>query len=97
LKLPIFGQRGAHVIAAERGVDEAQANAQLARWKLRRDARIAYYTSARALMDVTIAQQIEGLTARVAAMAGERFEVGAGNRLEEEQASAIHVRAQPDV
>jgi cobalt-zinc-cadmium efflux system outer membrane protein len=97
LKLPIFGQRGAHIAAAERGVDEAQAGARASRWRLRHDARIAYYTVARALDEVTIAQQIEQLTARVAAMAAERFDAGAGNRLEKEQAALLHVRAQQDV
>jgi cobalt-zinc-cadmium efflux system outer membrane protein len=97
LRLPIFGQRGAHIDAAVREASEAEANATVARWRLRHDARISYYIVVRALDEVAIAQQIEQLTARVAAMAAERFDAGAGNRLEKEQAALLHVRAQQDV
>ena len=97
LHLPIFGQRAAHVRAAERAVDEATANVQLQLWHLRHDARVAYYTAVRATTEVAIARQVETLTARVAAMAAERFEVGAGNRLEKSQAELVHVHAQQDV
>ncbi len=97
LRLPIFGQRGAHVRAAERGVDQARAEAAAARWRLRHDARVAYYAAARADEEVAISVEIEKLTGQVAAMARERFEVGAGTRLDEEQAALVHVRAQQDV
>ncbi len=97
LRLPIFGQRGSHVRAAERGVDEAEASVRAQLWRLRHDARIAYYTAVRALTEVEIARQVETLTARVAAMAAERFDVGAGNRLEKSQAELVHARARQDV
>src|SRR5438477_457461 len=46
-RLPIFGQRGAQVAAAEGGVTQAAAEAALARWQLRRDARAIYYDAVR--------------------------------------------------
>jgi cobalt-zinc-cadmium efflux system outer membrane protein len=96
-RLPIFGQRGAEVRAAERGVRAAEAEAQLARWRLRHDARVAYYSIARADEEVQIARAIEQLTGRVADMARERFEVGAGSRLDEEQAALVHARAVQEI
>jgi cobalt-zinc-cadmium efflux system outer membrane protein len=96
-RLPILGQRGAHIHAAERGVEQSQAEAELAGWRLRHDARIAYYTAARAEEEVAIAVEIEALTGRVADMARERFEVGAGTRLDQEQAGLVHARALQDV
>lgn len=97
LKLPLLGQRGARVRAAERGADLALAAAQLALWRLRRDARVAYYAVARAEEMVAIAAEIELLTGRVAEMARKRFDAGAGTRLERDQAALIHVRSLQEV
>jgi len=96
-RLPVLGQRGAHVRAAERGVDQARAEADAAGWKLRHDTRIAYYAVVRAEEEERIAGEVEALTRRVAEMAARRFEEGAGNRLEQEQARLVHVRALQDV
>lgn len=97
LRVPLFGQRGAQVRAAERGVDQAAAESALAGWRLRHDARLDYYAAERADEEVAIAQKVEQLTGRVAQMAAERFQVGAGTRLEKEQAELVHTRAQQDV
>jgi cobalt-zinc-cadmium efflux system outer membrane protein len=97
LRLPILGQREAHVRAAERGVQQVAAEAEAQVWRLRRDTRVTYYTVARAVEDLQIAERLEQLTGRVAAIADERFSVGAGNRLEREQARLVHVRALQDV
>jgi cobalt-zinc-cadmium efflux system outer membrane protein len=97
LKLPIFGQRGAHIRAAERGAEQVWAEASATRWKLRHDARIAYFATVRADDQVTIAVELEALTRRIADIARERFEVGAGTRLDQRQAELVHVRALQDV
>src|SRR5207237_7319445 len=57
----------------------------------------AYYTVARAEAELAIARDVAALTRRVADMAAERFDVGAGSRLEKEQAALLGVRAQQDV
>jgi cobalt-zinc-cadmium efflux system outer membrane protein len=97
LRLPIFGQRGAHIRAAERGAEQVAEEASAARWKLRHDARIAYWAAVRADDQVAIAAEVEALTHRIADIARERFEVGAGTRLDQRQAELVHVRAQQDV
>lgn len=97
VRLPIFGQRGAEVRAAERGVEAAAAGATALRWRLRHDARVAYFAAARADEEVEIARAIELLTGRVAQMARERFEVGAGTRLDDEQAGLVHARAVQEI
>jgi outer membrane protein TolC len=97
LRVPMFGQRGAHVRAAERGVDQAAAESALAGWRLRHDARVDYYAVVLADEEVAIARQVEALTGQVANMAAERFQVGAGTRLEKEQAALVHARAEQDI
>ena len=96
-RLPLFGQRGAHVEAAERQVVQTANQAAAERWKLRHDARIAYYMVARADEQVGIAAEIEQLTRRIADIARERFEVGSGTKLDQRQAELVHVRALQDV
>jgi cobalt-zinc-cadmium efflux system outer membrane protein len=96
-RLPLLGQRGAHVRAAERAVEQAGAEADAAVWRLRHDTRIAYFAAVRAEEEERIAGEVVELTRRVADMARTRFEEGAGNRLEKEQAQLVHVRAQQDV
>src|SRR5258706_5890766 len=66
LRLPIFGQRGAHIRAAERGAEQVAEEASAARWKLRHDARVAYYAAVRADDQVAIAVEVEALTRRIA-------------------------------
>jgi cobalt-zinc-cadmium efflux system outer membrane protein len=97
VRLPIFGQRGAKVRAAEFGVDQARAEAKSATWHLRHDARVAYYAAARADEEVAIAEAIEKLTGEVADKARERFEVGMGTRLEAGQAALVHTRAMQEI
>jgi cobalt-zinc-cadmium efflux system outer membrane protein len=97
LRLPILGQREARVRAAQEALKQTQEETRAALWRLRHDARIAYYNVARADEEVQIAIRVEQLTGRVAGIADERFTVGAGTRLEREQARLIHVRAQQDV
>ena len=97
VRLPVLGQRGARVHAAEAFVEQTRAEASATLWRLRHDARIAYYAAVRSEEEATIAVDVEALTQRVAAMAAERFEVGAGTRLEQEQAALLHVRARQDV
>jgi cobalt-zinc-cadmium efflux system outer membrane protein len=97
LRLPLFGQRGAHIRAAEDGVEQVRQEASAARWRLRHDARVAYYAAVRADDQVAVAAELETLTAKVAAIARERSEVGAGTRLDQRQAELVHVRAQQDV
>ena len=96
-RLPIFGQRGAEVRAAERGVELARAEAQLAVWRLRHDARIAYYNVARAEESLAIAQASEELARRIAQMAAERFDAGAGTRLDRDQGALVDVRALQEI
>src|SRR5437763_9942468 len=97
LRLPIFGQRGAHIRAAERGAEQVAQEAAATRWKLRHDARIAYFAAVRADDQVAIAVEVEQLMRRTADIARERFQVGAGTRLDERQAELVHVRAVQDV
>jgi cobalt-zinc-cadmium efflux system outer membrane protein len=97
LHLPIFGQYGAHVRAAERLVQQTQAEVALARWHLRHDARLAYYAAARADDEVDIAVEAETLSRRIADMAHEKFDVGTGTRLDDRQSALVHVRAEQDV
>ncbi len=94
--LPIFGQRGARIDAASATVDQTRAEADLAVWRLRRDARIAYYAAVRANDEIVIAAELEALTQRIAKMAASRYEVGSGPRLEQEQAALLHARAVQD-
>ena len=97
LRLPIFGQRGAHVRAAEAGVQASQASVDRQRWLLRRQARGAYYAAVRADAEVEIARELEGLTAQVAHIAEARLDAGTGSRLEQQQATLLHARARQDV
>jgi outer membrane protein TolC len=97
LHLPVFGQRGAHIRAAEEGVRQTVAEAAALRWKLRHDARVAYYTVARADGDVGIAGEVLALAQKIHDMAREKFEVGTGTRLDERQAALVLTRAQQDV
>jgi outer membrane protein TolC len=97
LRLPIFGQRGAHVRAAERAFEQATAEAVAQRWHLRHEARVAYYAVARADEEAAIAAELESLSGRIAEVAGEKFEVGAGTRLDQRQAELVHARARQDV
>lgn len=97
LHLPVFGQLGAHADAARRGVVQVEAEAAASTWRLRRDARVAYFALARSVEEVAVATEVERLTGRVAEMARERFEAGAGNALERDQAALVHVRAQQDI
>jgi cobalt-zinc-cadmium efflux system outer membrane protein len=97
LRLPIFGQRGARVQAAALAARQTADEATLQRWRLRHDARLAYFAVARADEQVGIAVEVEALTRRVAEIARERYQVGAGTRLDERQAELVHVRALQDV
>jgi len=97
LRLPILGQIGAHVRAAERALEQTRLEVTLALWRLRHDARLAYYTAARAGDELIIARQIETLTRRVAQIAAERYDAGAGSLLEKMQAQLVEDRALQDV
>jgi len=97
LHLPILGQRGAHVRAAERALEETRLQATLSLWQLRHDARIAYYSAQRASDEYTIAVQVETLTRRVAEIAATRYDAGAGSLLEKMQAQLVEDRALQDV
>jgi cobalt-zinc-cadmium efflux system outer membrane protein len=96
-RLPVFGQKRALERSAQMGLEQSRAEITLALLHLRHDARIAYYTEVRASEELAIAREIEGLTDKVAGMASERFSIGAGNRLEKEQAVLVHVRAAQEV
>jgi cobalt-zinc-cadmium efflux system outer membrane protein len=95
--LPYLGQKQALERAAERGVMQAEAQTALDLWHIRHDARLVYYAAVRAKDERTIAEELESLSRKVADMADERFNAGAGNRLEKEQAALVHVRAEQDV
>lgn len=97
LHLPILGQREAHVRAAERGLEQTRLETTLALWHLRHDARLAYYAVARAEDELGIARQVETLTRRVAQIAAERYDAGAGALLEKLQAQLVEDRALQDV
>jgi cobalt-zinc-cadmium efflux system outer membrane protein len=97
LRLPVLGQRGGHIHAAVAELHQAEAASALLVWQLRRDARVAYYTVTRAEAELGIARDVAALTKRVADMAAERFDVGAGTRLEKEQAALLGVRSRQDV
>jgi cobalt-zinc-cadmium efflux system outer membrane protein len=97
LRLPILGQREAHVRAAERALELTRLETTLLLWRLRHDARLAYYTAARADDELAIARQIEVLTRRVAQIAAERYDAGAGSLLEKLQAQLVEDRALQDV
>jgi outer membrane protein TolC len=96
-RLPIFGQRGLHIHAAELGVAQSSAERVAVKWRLRHDARLAYYTVARSDEEVTIANEVLALSRRIHDIAREKFEVGTGTRLDERQASLVLVKAQQDV
>jgi outer membrane protein, heavy metal efflux system len=97
LHLPILGQLSARTRAAERALEQTRLETGLALWRLRRDARVAYYLAVRADDELTIARQVQGLTRRVAQIAAERFDAGAGSMLEKLQAQLVDDRAQQDV
>ena len=97
LHLPILGQREAHVRAAQRGLEQTRLETELSLWRLRHDARLAYYNAVRADDELAIAQQVEGLTRRVAEIAATRYDAGAGSLLEKMQAQLVEDRARQDV
>ncbi|MDB4968879.1 MAG: tolC [Myxococcales bacterium] len=97
LHLPLLGQRGAHVRAAEKALEQSRLESLSSLWQLRHDARIAYYTVARAEEELAIAQQVEQLTRRVADIAATRYDAGAGSMLEKLQAQLVHDRGLQDV
>jgi cobalt-zinc-cadmium efflux system outer membrane protein len=97
LRLPIFGQYGARAQAGERALQQTAAEVALARWRLRHDARLAYYASALADEEVAIVVEAEALSRRMAEMAHEKFEVGTGTRLDDRQSALVNVRAVQEV
>ncbi|MGZ3441834.1 MAG: TolC family protein [Polyangia bacterium] len=97
LHLPILGQRGARVRAAEKALEQTRLETTLSLWRLRHDARLAYYAVARADEQLVIARQVEALSRRVAQIAAERYDAGAGSLLEKLQAQLVEDRALQDV
>jgi outer membrane protein, heavy metal efflux system len=97
LHLPILGQRGAHIRAAELALEQTRLETAIALRQLRHEARLSYYTAARAEEELAIAQKVQALTRRVAEIASERYDAGAGSMLEKLQAQLVDDRALQDV
>jgi cobalt-zinc-cadmium efflux system outer membrane protein len=91
--LPLFGQRGVAIVAAEASAKRAALQADLERWQLRRRARLAYYDAARAAELAEVARQIAALTSQSTGLARSRAEVGTGTQLDAEQAALAALRA----
>ena len=97
LRLPILGQRGAHIRAAERGSGSRPPGGRRALWRLRHDARIAYYAVARADEEVAIARRGGAAHPTRRRHRGRALRRRRRTRLKKMQASAGPRRCQQDV
>lgn len=93
LKLPVFGQRGTAVAAAERQVSVAQAETLSRAVHVRSEVRRAYFALAAAQAQVAVTQDAARLAGDLAQLAGEKFKLGFAPRLEVEQALLAQKRA----
>ena len=96
VKLPIFGQRGAAIAAAETAVPVAQADLESRRIKLRAAVRRSFHALADAQTQLTLAEEAAAFAARLEKMAAERFAAGSAPQLEAEQAALARKRADQD-
>ncbi len=96
VRLPIFGQRGAAIAAAESAIPAAQAELSGQRLKLRASVRRAYFALAAAQAQVELAGEGEKLAVELERMAREKFGFGSAPELEAEQAGLVRRRAAQD-
>lgn len=86
LKLPIFGQRGTAVAAAEREVTVSQAEALSRALHIHSEVRRAYFALAAAQAQVALAGEAQRLAEELARLAGKKYETGGAPLIEVTQA-----------
>jgi cobalt-zinc-cadmium efflux system outer membrane protein len=96
VKVPLFGQRGAAITAAEKALPAAQAEVSSQRVKLHAAVRRAYFALAAAQAQVELAGEAVKLATELERMAREKFNGGSAPQLEAEQASLALRRAAQD-
>lgn len=96
LKLPLFGQRGTAVAAAERERSVAEIETLTRAVRVRAEVRRAYFAVAAAQAQVALTEDAARLAVQLAALAEQKFKLGAAPRLEVEQASLLQKRAAQD-
>lgn len=97
VKLPVFGQRGAAIAAAQREVPVVRAEIAAQGLKLRGNVRRAYYVLAAAQAQVELADEALKLTGELTRMSADKFATGTAPRLELEQAKVAQLRAEQDL
>jgi cobalt-zinc-cadmium efflux system outer membrane protein len=96
VRLPVFGQRGTAVNAAQAEVPVAQAETAALTMRLLAAVRRAYFALATADAQEALGRQTEQLAAQLAQMAEEKFRNGTAPQLEAEQARLSRTRAAQD-
>ena len=96
VKLPIFGQRGAAIAAAERALPVAQAELESRRIKLRASVRRSFHALADAQTQLALAEEAAAFAGRLEKMAAERYAAGSAPQLDAEQAALARKRSDQD-
>jgi cobalt-zinc-cadmium efflux system outer membrane protein len=96
LKLPVLGQRGTAVAAAERERDTARAEVATRELTVQAAARRAYFALAAAQAQAQFAAEASKLSRELEEMSIKKFETGSAPRLEVEQAGVTRRQAEQE-
>jgi cobalt-zinc-cadmium efflux system outer membrane protein len=96
VKVPILGQRGAAIHAAEAQVEVAQADVVVERTRLHAAVRRLYSASWAANEQAQVAAQAARIAAELADLTAEKFRTGSAAQIEVEQSALASRRARRD-
>ena len=96
VKLPLLGQRGAAVAAAERERDTARAEVATKELAVQAAVRRAYFALAAAQAQAQFAAEASRLALELEQLSTRKFETGSAPRLEVEQATVTRRQAEQD-
>lgn len=96
VKLPVLGQRGTAVAAAERERDQARAEVATKELGVRAAVRRAYFALAAAQTQAQFAAEGTKLARELEELSTKKFETGSAPRLEVEQAQVTRRQAEQD-
>ena len=96
VKLPVLGQRGTAVAAAERERDTARAEVATRELTVQAAVRRAYFALAAAQVQAQFAAEATRLARELEQLSTKKFETGSAPRLEVEQAAVTRRQAEQD-
>ncbi len=96
VKLPVLGQRGTAVAAAERERDTARAEVATRELTVQAAVRRAYFALAAAQVQAQFAAEATARSKELEQMSSKKFETGTAPRLEVEQAAVTRRQAEQD-